>query len=50
MSQLGCVDSGNNSQRQKEEGLGDKFKELAWNKLLLLAAPLVASLVGTFGA
>ena len=32
---------------QRKGGLGDRFKGLAWDELLLLIAPLVASLVGS---
>ena len=47
VSQLDCVDSGNKLQRRKEETLGDRFRGLAWGKLLLPFALLVASLLGT---
>ena len=32
---------------QRIGGLGDRFRGLAWDELLLPTAPLVASLVGT---
>ena len=49
VSQLGCVDSGNKSQKQRR-ALRDRFREVSLDELPLPAAPLLASLVGTLRA
>ena len=41
------MDCFNSLGSQREGGLGDAFRKLAWDKLLLPIAPLVASLTGT---
>ena len=44
MSQGGAAVGSLESQRKR--GLGDRFRGLAWDKLLLVIAPLVTNLMG----